>query len=68
MRENVIVKYKKFDNLKDVYNAGDYNCDVLHGDRIAQMVLAKVEKMQLVNENLSETERNSGGFGSTGVK
>lgn len=37
------------------------------GDRIAQMVLCKVERMELVNaEDLTETERSSGGLGSTG--
>ena len=40
---------------------------VHNGDRIAQMVIQKVEK---INWNLSveleETERNAGGFGSTG--
>lgn len=37
-------------------------------DRIAQMVLAKVEQaaFQLVDE-VTETERGSGGFGSTGT-
>jgi len=37
------------------------------GERIAQMVIQKVEKAQLeqVNE-LKETERSSGGFGHTG--
>ena len=37
------------------------------GERIAQMVIQKVEKAMLeqVNE-LKETERNSGGFGHTG--
>lgn len=39
------------------------------GDRIAQLVLQKVEKAtwQLV-ETLTETSRNAGGFGSTGKK
>lgn len=37
------------------------------GDRIAQMVLQQVEKIELVvSENLNESERGSGGFGSTG--
>ena len=38
-----------------------------HGDRIAQMIIAKVEKAkwQLVHQ-LSETERGEGGFGHTG--
>ena len=40
-----------------------------NGDRIAQLVIAKYERADwnVVNE-LSETSRGSGGFGSTGVK
>jgi len=39
------------------------------GDRIAQMVVQKVEKVQWkVVEQLEETNRSSGGFGSTGKK
>jgi dUTP pyrophosphatase len=40
-----------------------------NGDRIAQLIVAKVEKatMVLVNE-LSETVRAAGGFGHTGVQ
>ncbi|MFR1365345.1 dUTP diphosphatase [Lentihominibacter sp.] len=38
------------------------------GDRIAQMVAAKYEKVSLKKtEKLSETERGRGGFGHTGV-
>jgi dUTP pyrophosphatase len=39
------------------------------GERIAQMVIAKYEKITW-NEvtTLDETERGSGGFGSTGMK
>ena len=39
-----------------------------NSDRIAQMVVAKVEKAELVLvQQLNETERNAGGFGHTGV-
>ncbi|ACT69878.1 deoxyuridine 5triphosphate nucleotidohydrolase [Neorickettsia risticii str. Illinois] len=39
------------------------------GDRIAQMVIAKVEQILLVETGeIGETERASGGFGSTGTK
>ena len=39
------------------------------GERIAQMVIAKYEKIEWEEvEQLSETERGTGGFGSTGVK
>ena len=38
------------------------------GDRIAQMVVARYEKAQLVQaEELSETVRGEGGFGHTGI-
>ena len=39
------------------------------GERIAQMVITKHEKMEWVEvENLDDSERGAGGFGSTGVK
>lgn len=38
-----------------------------NGDRIAQMVFQKVEQVELVSvENINETVRGAGGFGSTG--
>lgn len=40
-----------------------------HGDRIAQMVFQKVELVELeLTTTITETERNAGGFGHTGVK
>ncbi len=49
-------------------NHGEDAFTVKHGDRIAQMVIAKVEKAQFVEAtHLSETERGAGGFGHTGV-
>ncbi|TNF46028.1 MAG: dUTP diphosphatase [Bacteroidetes bacterium] len=42
---------------------------VEHGERIAQLVFAKVKQAKWIEvEELSETERGAGGFGSTGVK
>ena len=39
-----------------------------NNDRIAQMVVAKVEKAELILvQQLNKTERNAGGFGHTGV-
>jgi dUTP pyrophosphatase len=48
-------------------NLSDENQVINPGDRIAQLVLQKVETMQWnqVSE-LTETARNEGGFGSTG--
>ena len=40
-----------------------------NGERIAQLVIAKHERAEWISvENLSETSRGEGGFGSTGVK
>jgi len=40
-----------------------------NGERIAQLVIAKHERSEWVEvEELSETSRGEGGFGSTGVK
>lgn len=50
-----------------VMNAGDAAFDVVHGERIAQMVVAPVVQAGFVlAESLSETARGGGGFGSTG--
>ena len=48
-------------------NLGKADFTIKPGDRVAQMVVAKVEQpeFELVDE-LSETERGEGGFGSTG--
>lgn len=49
-------------------NLGDSPFAVRRGDRIAQMVVAKVERAQLeVVKEIDETKRNAGGFGHTGV-
>ena len=43
--------------------------EIQHGERIAQMVIAKHETIQWEEvEVLSDTERGAGGFGSSGVK
>lgn len=49
-------------------NLGEKDFSVNNGDRIAQMVIAPVIQadFSIVNE-LSQTERGAGGFGSTGV-
>ena len=42
---------------------------VMDGDRVAQMVFSRYEKVEwCVVDMLSETVRGEGGFGSTGVK
>jgi len=50
-----------------IYNHGDKNFLVNNGDRIAQMILSPVVKMELHEINdLPKTTRGEGGFGSTG--
>jgi dUTP pyrophosphatase len=40
-----------------------------HGMRIAQVIIAKYEQFPIeIVENLTETQRGTGGFGSTGLK
>jgi dUTP pyrophosphatase len=42
---------------------------ITHGERIAQMVIAKYEQATLIEvESLTDTTRGAGGFGSTGTK
>ncbi|MCS7013600.1 MAG: dUTP diphosphatase [Chloroherpetonaceae bacterium] len=49
-------------------NHGKVPFQVQHGDRIAQMVIAKVERANCVEVSaLSETARGTGGFGHTGL-
>jgi dUTP pyrophosphatase len=48
-------------------NHGDRPFDIRRGDRIAQMVVAPVSAVAFtLRETLDDTERGSGGFGSTG--
>ena len=50
-----------------IYNHGSENFLINNGDRIAQMILAPVLKMELEEvNNLPESMRGKGGFGSTG--
>ena len=50
-----------------IYNHGNNDFIVNNGDRIAQMILSPVVKMELEEtDNLPETVRGKDGFGSTG--
>jgi dUTP pyrophosphatase len=50
-----------------LFNHGDYDFVVNNGDRVAQMILTPIVKMNLEEVNdLPETVRGKGGFGSTG--
>jgi dUTP pyrophosphatase len=51
-----------------LFNFSDTPFRIQRGDRIAQLVIAKIEKAKFVTmEALSETARGAGGFGHTGV-
>jgi dUTP pyrophosphatase len=48
-------------------NLGEHKFLINRGDRIAQMVVQRVEQVQLVEvDNLDATARSTSGFGSTG--
>lgn len=48
-------------------NLSDTDFTINSGERVAQIVFAKCEQMEVVNvKTLSETERGAGGFGHTG--
>ena len=50
-----------------IFNHGNNDFIVKNGDRIAQMILAPIMKMELEEaKNLPQTIRGKGGFGSTG--
>jgi dUTP pyrophosphatase len=50
-------------------NAGPETVTLRRGDRIAQLVFARFEAPAVEEaDNLSDTRRGEGGFGSTGVK
>ena len=50
-----------------MYNYGKTPQVIKNGDRIAQLVIQPYEKCELIKvDNLEETDRGDGGFGSTG--
>jgi dUTP pyrophosphatase len=51
-----------------LFNQGDKDFEIKKGDRIAQLVLERCETPDVREiESLDETDRGSGGFGSTGA-
>lgn len=49
-------------------NLGNEDFIINNGDRIAQLVLARYERIEFeIVDNLNNTNRGSGGFGHTGV-
>ncbi|MEO5788852.1 MAG: dUTP diphosphatase [Gelidibacter sp.] len=50
-------------------NLSNEDFEVVNGERIAQLIIAKHERAEWLSvENLSDTVRGEGGFGSTGNK
>ncbi len=50
-----------------MFNHGDEAFEVAEGDRIAQLILERIETPHVVEVvDLGETDRGAGGFGSTG--
>ncbi len=48
-------------------NLGDTDFEIKRGERIAQMIIAPVTQAQLISvDELDDTQRGTGGFGSTG--
>lgn len=48
-------------------NHSDLDFEINHGERIAQLVIAKHEQVNWIeNESLNNTERGAGGYGSSG--
>lgn len=51
-----------------LFNHGDSDFFVKRGDRVAQLILERICMAEVIEvTELSETERSSGGFGSTGT-
>jgi len=50
-------------------NLSNQDFTIVKGERICQMVFAKVEQIEWqVVDNLDDTDRGEGGFGHTGTK
>ena len=50
-----------------LFNFGQEDFEIKRGDRIAQLILGRVHRAKIAETKIiSETERGSGGFGSTG--
>ncbi|OJV64643.1 MAG: deoxyuridine 5'-triphosphate nucleotidohydrolase [Clostridiales bacterium 38-18] len=51
-----------------VINLGDSSFTIVKGDRVAQLIITRYEKIEWEQtEEIDETHRGEGGFGSTGV-
>ncbi len=51
-----------------IVNISDVEVKIHDGDRVAQMVIGRYEKAEMIEvETLEDTDRGAGGFGHTGV-
>jgi len=51
-----------------LFNFSDRDFNIRKGDRIAQMVVSKIERVKIIQvEDISGSERGTQGFGSTGI-
>lgn len=58
----------KFNYLNSIVNCGHYRDIYGKGDRVAQLIILPYPKIKLVEtDELSDSDRGEGGFGSTGV-
>jgi dUTP pyrophosphatase len=49
-------------------NISDEICEIRDGDRIAQMIVCRHERVEWIEaDELNESDRGSGGFGHTGI-
>ncbi len=60
----IVVKLSKDPNLKTSASGIPY--EIEQGDKIAQIIILPVPNVELVLEQMPETERGANGFGSTG--
>ena len=51
-----------------LFNFGKEDFVVKSGDRVAQLIIEKITDTEIMEvDNLDDTDRGEGGFGSTGV-
>jgi dUTP pyrophosphatase len=51
-----------------LFNFGENDFEIKLGDRIAQFIIEKYTETDIIEvDDLDDTERGNGGFGSTGV-
>ena len=54
--------------MRKLFNFSDEEFEIKKGDKIAQLIIERIAEVSLKEvEELGETERGEGGFGSTGI-